>query len=84
MKIGSVVKIPGKRRRAVVLHVSTRKMLTGVNVSKPGLYMFSGMWYGKDPHNDYSFGKIQKPYGRVVGNLRGVKALTGYRRKKFT
>lgn len=84
MKAGSIMKIPGQRRRAVVLPVSKRDVLRGINADKPGLYMFSGMWYGKDPHNDYSFGKIQKPYGRVVGNLRGVKALTGRRRHMFT
>jgi hypothetical protein len=84
MKAGSVVKIPGWRRRGVILQVTQADILKGIDVKTPGLYLFSGMWYGKDPNNHMSFGKIQTPFGRVIGNLRGTKALTGYRHTKFT
>jgi hypothetical protein len=84
MKIGSMVKIPGSRRRLVVLKVTKRGIKRGMNARRPGLYMFTGMWYGKNPNDHKSFGKILTPYGRVVGNVRDIRHLTGARRHKFT
>jgi len=43
----------------IVLEV-TQEMIdtTGINTDKPGLYAFGGMWYGEDPMDVKSYGKI--------------------------
>lgn len=60
-----------EERKAVVLEVSKKDIDNGLNVLKPGLYAFHGMWYGKDPLDHRSYGKIAEACGRIVGNVRG-------------
>lgn len=80
---GSIVKVPGMRRRHVVFHITKADIARGINAKHPGLFLMTGMWYGHNPNELTSFGKIGKPVGRVVGHVRGVNTLTGARRGKF-
>jgi hypothetical protein len=84
MKPGSIVKVPGWRRHHIAFRITKADIAKGMNVSTPGLYLLSGMWYGHSSNDPGSFGKISKPIGRVIGNVRGIKSLTGARRRKFT
>lgn len=45
-------------------------------VSKPGLYLFAGYWYGRDPLDVKSYGKMYGTSGRVVGRVRSHNQLT--------
>ncbi len=84
MKEGSIVKVPGTRRRHVAVFITKADIVRGTNASHPGIYLLGAMWYGRNPNDRNSFGKILLPRGRVIGNVRGVKHLTGARHRKFT
>jgi hypothetical protein len=79
MKHGDIVSVNG--RYCIALLVSKRlcsratRALDRVQVSKPGVYLFSGYWYGKDPLDVKSFGKICGKQGRVVGRVRSHEQL---------
>lgn len=83
MKPGAIVKVPGQRRHHVAFRVTKTDIARGMNARHPGMYLMTGMWYGHNPNEFSSFGKINKPLGRVIGHVRGVRALTGTRRGKF-
>lgn len=51
----------------VALKVTQRDIDRGLNASKPGVYLFRGMWYGRDPTNIKSFGKIEGRLNHEVG-----------------
>lgn len=57
-------------RKAVVLYVTKADIEEGMNALKPGLYAFHGMWYGKDPLDHRSYGKITEACGRIVGRVK--------------
>lgn len=42
----------------IVLRVTRKDMSDGTCVEKAGLYGFHGMWYGRDPMNNKSYGKV--------------------------
>lgn len=56
MKHGDIVRVNG--RRGVALRVSPRDIRDGVNANLPGLHVFAGFWYGRDPLDHKSYGKI--------------------------
>lgn len=63
LKIGTIVKTNsdiGTDYWKIVLRV-TKSMWRkqGINCDKPGLYLFYGMWYGDNPLDSNSFGKIE-------------------------
>lgn len=70
MRVGSLVNIPGYTRKGVVLLVSQKDINNGTNVRKPGLYIFSGYWYGTNPLSHKSYGKIHGQVGKRVGTVR--------------
>lgn len=70
MQVGNLVSIPGYARKGVVLRVTQQDINNGTNVRKPGLYIFSGYWYGKDPLAHSSYGKIHGQVGKVIGTVR--------------
>lgn len=59
IKIGDIIKIEGQHRHWVCLKVTQDEIdNTGINACYPGLYAFGGMWYGDNPQDRNSFGKI--------------------------
>lgn len=73
MKIGDLVLVKHGRWKGVLcvaLIVTKKDIKNGINASNPGLYLFRGYWYGKDPLNHASYGKIEGKIGRVVGRMR--------------
>lgn len=60
---------PGARR-AVALRVTSADLRKGLDVRRPGLYLFRGYWYGTDPLAHSSYGKLEGQVGKVVGRLR--------------
>lgn len=58
VSVGSIIVLPGYLRFWIILDVTKEQIERGTNAEKPGLYAFSGMWYGDDPLNIGSFGKI--------------------------
>jgi hypothetical protein len=71
MHHGQLVSLPGYSRKGVVLRVTKKDMkTTGVQVMRPGLYVFSGYWYGTDPLDFRSYGKIHHHRGRTLGRVR--------------
>lgn len=53
-----VIHIAGQTRAWVVLQVSQQALDYGINSDEVGLHAFGGMWYGDDPTDRASFGKI--------------------------
>jgi hypothetical protein len=51
---------PGLRpRHWVVLNVTQEEVdKTGINTDRAGLHGFGGMWYGDEPMDNHSYGKI--------------------------
>jgi hypothetical protein len=73
MKKGDLVKVrrqDGGTKICVALHVDRRAIQRGINVNRPGLYLFRGYWYGDDPFDFNCYGKIEGETGRVCGRLR--------------
>lgn len=63
---------PSRRKRVlgVALYVSLLKIRSGINVCKPGVYVFRGYWYGNNPKHAASYGKIEGRVGTVIGTVR--------------
>jgi hypothetical protein len=56
---GLVVERKGDKRSWVILYISQYEIESqGLNADKEGYYGFGGMWYGDDPNNNRSYGKI--------------------------
>lgn len=70
MRHGDLVSIPGYARKGVALEVTRRDIAHGTNVLRPGLYIFSGYWYGNKPLDIASYGKIHGQAGKPVGRVR--------------
>ena len=45
----------------VELPVASADVQRGVNTRTPGLKLFTGLWYGKDPLDPRNYGKILEP-----------------------
>lgn len=76
---GQMVSLPGYERRGVVLRVTLKDIKTSsIQVRRPGLYVFSGYWYGKNPLDHRSFGKIHRKWGKPVG-----RAINHHQAKRF-
>lgn len=77
MQVGTLVSIPGYSRKGVALRVSWADIKKGINARRPGVYIFSGYWYGTNPLSIASYGKIHgqigKPIGKVKTHLQMVK-----------
>lgn len=60
---GDVLRPLGRDGRCIVMCLVTPEEYhrRGVNAPCPGLYGFGGMWYGDDPRQSASFGKIYDP-----------------------
>lgn len=58
-----------------VLPVTSGDIAKGVDVAKPGKYMFSGQWYGRSPFDIDSYGKVMSVRGRVSGRIRNESQL---------
>lgn len=78
MKHGDLVSVrerywrPGCKRASlcVALNVTADDIRAGVQVDRPGLYLFRGYWYGNSPLSHRSYGKIEGQRGKVVGHMR--------------
>jgi hypothetical protein len=58
---GVVISSNGTKRLWVVLSISQQEIESqGLNADKEGFYGFGGMWYGDDPYDFMSYGKIIK------------------------
>lgn len=67
---GQLVSLPDYSRKGVVLRVTLKDIkTTGVQVLRPGLYVFSGYWYGTDPLDFRCYGKIHHHRGRALGRV---------------
>lgn len=67
---GQLVSLPDYARKGVVLRVTLKDIkTTGVQVLRPGFYVFSGYWYGNDPLDFRSYGKIHGNRGRSLGKV---------------
>lgn len=80
---GQIVSLPGFTRRGIVLRVTLKDIkTTGVQVLRPGLYVFSGYWYGEDPLDYKCYGKIEgrhgRPFGRAVSHHQARRVLGGW------
>ncbi|MBI6883159.1 hypothetical protein [Pseudomonas putida] len=74
MREGKLVSLPGYQRKGIALRVTAKDIkTTGVQVRRPGVYIFSGYWYGEDPKDFRSYGKIHhmKGFGRYIGSIKG-------------
>jgi hypothetical protein len=58
IKKHQIVKLKGYPRLGIVLEVTENDIKKGINADTHGLYVFSGMWYGRDKFKIKSFGKI--------------------------
>lgn len=75
---GDLVAVHGTRRKFVALSVTAKDIRRGLNVSKPGIHLFSGYWYANStlggPLCSGAYGKVIEPqdtFGmRVVGHVR--------------
>lgn len=68
---GQLVALPGFNRKGVALKISMKDIQEGrVQVPHPGVWVFSGYWYGKDPLDVKSYGKVHGQQGKVVGRIR--------------
>lgn len=70
MQHGDIVLI--NQRKAVALRVTPKDIQDGTDVLVPGIYPFAGYWYGKDPLNHKSYGKIlsDRPMrGQSIGKV---------------
>lgn len=56
MRNGDLVLFNG--RKGVVLNVTQSDFCEGLSAIGPGLHVFAGYWYGKNPLNHRSYGKI--------------------------
>lgn len=75
MRHGDLVRVrrPYRSQRSVLcvaLTVTAEDIQCGINVPRPGLWLFRGYWYGKDALSIASYGKIEGNVGRRVGVLR--------------
>lgn len=60
--VGEIVKTDsgiGGSHWKVALNVTSDMLESGVNAEKTGIHLFYGMWYGDDPLDYKSFGKIE-------------------------
>ena len=56
---GLVVSTKADKRSWVMLYINKNVIDSiSINATKPGFYCFGGMWYGNDPYNHKSYGKI--------------------------
>lgn len=70
IRVGSIIVLPKHLRFWVVLDVSQKDIDKGLDVEKPGLYAFAGMWHGTDPADAGSFGKVLPiDGGHVVSHI---------------
>jgi hypothetical protein len=70
MHHGQLVSLPGYSRKGIVLRVTLKDIKTSnVQVRRPGLYVFSGYWYGTNPLDFNSYGKIHHHHGRRLGTI---------------
>lgn len=76
MKHGDLVALRGQRRRWVALQVSAADLRRGIDVARPGLYLFTGYWYGGQPLSHRSYGKVVEvlPGARAVGRVGSAYA----------
>lgn len=79
----SLVRVRGSNRLWVALYVCDHDIKAGINAKKPGVHLFGGMWYGRDPRKKTSFGKIIPARGVVIGTVRGIAKLSGRARSKL-
>ena len=67
----------------VILRVTEKRIRMGKNARKPGLCLYFGYWYGNNPKDSESFGKIiHKPFGVVISKVtthQQFKKLLKYR-----
>jgi len=54
----------------VALYVTPEMIHGSIFASRPGIHLFKGYWYGKDPLNPRSYGKINSPHGVKIGKIR--------------
>lgn len=69
---GQLISLPGYSRKGVALKISAKDIRDNptLQVIRPGVFVFSGYWYGTDPLSFKSYGKIHHNKGRVVGRVR--------------
>lgn len=79
MKHGDIVVVQG--RKAVALTVTPADLKKGINAPRAGIYPFAGYWYGKDPMNHKSYGKILA--GRPNEQFRIVGKVVGHPQVKY-
>ncbi len=68
--------ISSKINRAwITLEVTERDIKNGIDVEFPGLYLFSGFWYGDNALDHNSYGKVIPLSGteKVFGNFKHYK-----------
>lgn len=60
-----------KARLGVQIKTTAQDVRRGMNVDRPGLYMFRGAWYGRDLSSSQAYGKIEGVRGLPIGKLAG-------------
>lgn len=78
MKNGDLVSVIWKskvtrRVLCVALNVTKKDIMKMTNVTRPGIYLFRGYWYGKNPLDINSYGKIEGKHGKVIGKIKSHK-----------
>jgi len=68
---GDIVRLSSRRSNAfcVALMVSKNDIKRGVNALRPGIHLFRGYWYGKNPLSIKGFGKIEGPANKMTGSF---------------
>lgn len=77
---------PGPRDRLwVELPVTQADIDRGVMAAKPGLMLFTGMWYGDDPLDIHSYGKmIPTQHAKAVGRIGRKPAISLLRKLGYS
>lgn len=70
MRPGDLVRLRPCHRHWIALRVTLSDIKKGLDVFKPGIHIFGGFWYGRDPLQKDGYGKVLPGTGKVVGRLR--------------
>lgn len=84
MKTGDLVWLKGYHRFWVVLLVTKKEFkTTDIDVSKPGLCAFGGLWYGSDPLKSKNYGKVLELHEFKPEEITVTKTIEGLSRKSL-
>lgn len=79
MKKFAIVRTTSKWRKHYIALPVTKRDMRRVDVPEPGMYLFSGFWYGRSGRPDF---KTHRGYGKVGHTHAGCRVI-GYARNSY-